>query len=60
MALVIDIEGDSENIVEAIQQENSSAINRVRSLFIDPGFPDLQDGDAETAVPTEELPKDKL
>ena len=60
MALVIDIEGDSENIADAIQQENSSAISKVRSLFVDPGFPALPDEDAVIAVPAEELPNDKL
>jgi len=59
MALVIDIESNSENIADGIQQENSNAISKIRSLFVDPGFPAVQDGDATTAAPTEELPNDK-
>jgi hypothetical protein len=59
MGLVTKIEGDSENIAGAIQQENSSAISKVRSLFVDPGFPALPDADAGIAGPTEELPNDK-
>lgn len=60
MALVTEIEADSENIADAIQQENTSAISKIRSLFVDPGFPAMQGEDAGTAAPTEELPNDKL
>ena len=60
MVLVTEIEGDSENIAAAMAQENSSAISKVRSLFVDPGFPAIRDEDAGTAVPTEELPNGKL
>jgi len=60
MALVTEIEADSENIADAIKQENTSAISKIRSLFVDPGFPALQREDAGTAAPTEELPNDKL
>jgi hypothetical protein len=59
MALVTDNEGDSENIADAIQQENFSAISKIRSLFVDPGFPAIPDADAGIAVPTEELPNEK-
>ena len=54
-----EVEGDPGNIAEAIQQENSTAISKIRSLFVDPGFPVIETGDAGTAAPTEELPKDK-
>jgi hypothetical protein len=44
---------DSENIPDAIEKENASSISKIRSLFIDPGFPLAQYGDAESAVPSE-------
>ena len=59
MTLVAEIEDGSENIADAIQQENSSAISKVRSLFVDPGFPFVQNEDAGIAAPTEELPNEK-
>jgi len=55
-----EVENKPENIADAIKQENTSAISKIRSLFVDPGFPALQREDAGTAAPTEELPNDKL
>jgi hypothetical protein len=60
MALVEEIEAGSENFADAIKQENSRVISKLRSLFVDPGFPALPDADAGIAVPTEEFPKDEL
>jgi len=50
-----EVEGDSENITDAIQQENASSISKIRSLFVDPGFPATQSGDAENAGPSEKM-----
>ena len=52
-----EIESNPGNIADAIQRENSSAISKVRSLFVDPGFPSVQYEDAGIAAPTEELPR---
>jgi hypothetical protein len=46
---------DSENITEAIEQENATSISKIRSLFVDPGFPALQSEDAGSAVPSENM-----
>jgi hypothetical protein len=48
-----EVEGDSENITDAIKQENATSINKIRSLFVDPGFPAAQFGDAESAASSE-------
>jgi hypothetical protein len=47
-----DFDVDSENIPEAIEKENASSISKIRSLFVDPGFPA---GDAESAAPPEKV-----
>jgi hypothetical protein len=44
---------DSENIPDAIKKENATSISKIRSLFVDPGFPATQSGDAESAAPSE-------
>jgi hypothetical protein len=49
------VEGDSENITDAMRQENSTAISKIRSLFVDPGFPASQPEDAGSAVPSEKV-----
>ena len=54
-----EIESNPENIADAIQQENSSAISKIRSLFVDPGFPSVQNENAGIAVPTEDLSNEK-
>ena len=54
-----EVEGEAGKITVVIQQENTTAISRIRSLFIDPGFPVMETGDAGTAAPMEELPNAK-
>jgi hypothetical protein len=54
-----DVENESGNIVDAIQRENSISIRKIRSLFVDPGFPTTQPDHAETAVPMEQFPESK-
>lgn len=49
------VEGDSENIADEMQLENDTAISKIRSLFIDPGFPATQAEDAGGAVQSEKL-----
>jgi len=48
-----DFDVDPENISDSIEKENASSISKIRSLFVDPGFPVTQSGDAESAVPSE-------
>jgi hypothetical protein len=48
-----EFEVDSENIPDAIREENSNSISRIRSLFVDPGFPAITE-DAGSAAPSEE------
>jgi len=55
MALVEELEAGSENIAEAIEQENSLSINKIRSLFVDPGFPSIATEDAVIAPPSEKV-----
>ena len=43
---MLESEVDPEINADTIQQENSTAINRIRASFIDPGFPA---SDAENA-----------
>jgi hypothetical protein len=50
-----EVEGDSENIAGAIEQENATSISKIRSLFVDPGFPATQFGDAESAALSEKV-----
>jgi len=50
-----EVEGDSENIADTIKQENSTSISRIRSLFVDPGYPGSQSGDAGSAGGSENL-----
>ena len=50
-----EFEVDSENIADAIEQENSVSINKIRSLFVDPGFPSIGSEDALPASPSEKL-----
>jgi hypothetical protein len=50
-----EVEGDSENITDAIKQENSTSISRIRSLFVDPGFPAAPSEDAGSAGSSEKL-----
>jgi hypothetical protein len=50
-----EVEGEAENIADAIEQENSLSINKIRSLFIDPGFPSIETEDAGIAPPSEKL-----
>ncbi|HKH98613.1 MAG TPA: hypothetical protein VJ999_05850 [Candidatus Sulfotelmatobacter sp.] len=44
------------SIVDVIQEENATSINKIRSLFVDLAIPAPQLGDAGTAVPVEEFP----
>jgi len=55
MVLVKEIEADSESIADAIEQENSLSINKIRSLFVDPGFPSIATENAGIAPPSEKL-----
>ena len=48
-------ESKSENIADAIEQENSVSVNKIRSLFVDPGFPSTGPEDAVIASPSEKL-----
>jgi hypothetical protein len=50
-----EVEDEAGNITDAIQQENTTAISKIRSLFIDPGFPAIETEDAGAAGPREEL-----
>ena len=50
-----EVEGDSENITDAIKQENSNSISKIRSLFVDLGFPAAPSEDAGRAGPSEKL-----
>ena len=50
-----EVEGKPENIADAIEQENSISINKIRSLFADPGFPSIGSEDAGSASPSEKL-----
>ena len=50
-----EVEGDSENITDTIKQENATSISRIRSLFVDPGYPATQFEDAGNAGPSEKL-----
>jgi hypothetical protein len=44
-----------ENIADSIEQENSAAINKIRSLFVDPGFPSVRSEAAGSAPRSEKL-----
>jgi hypothetical protein len=44
---------DSENIPDAIKKENATSISKIRSLFVDPGFPSAHCEDAESAAQSE-------
>jgi len=50
-----EVEGDSENITDAIEHENAISISKIRSLFVDPGFPTTLSEDAGSAAPSEKL-----
>lgn len=50
-----EVEGKPENIADAMQEENKTAISKIRSLFVDPGFPASQSADAGSASPSEKL-----
>jgi len=50
-----EVESNPENIADAIEQENSLSINKIRSLFVDPGFPSLGSEDAGSASPSEKV-----
>jgi len=50
-----EVEGDSENIADTIKQENATSISKIRSLFVDPGYPAIQSEDAGSAGPPEKL-----
>ena len=52
------VEREPDLLAEEIQEENTSAISRIRSLFRDPGYPLLQNEDAEIADSREILPGD--
>ena len=47
-----EVERDSESITDAIERENASSISKIRSLFVDPGFPAIESVDAGNAVPS--------
>ena len=49
-----EVEGESENITDAIEQENAASISKIRSLFVDSGFPDTRPDDAGSSAPSEE------
>lgn len=46
----------SENIADSVEVENSNSISRIRSLFVDPGFPFTQPQDADNAEASKDLP----
>jgi len=50
-----EVESKPENIADAIEQENFLSINKMRSLFVDPGFPFVEPEDAGSASPSEKL-----
>jgi len=50
-----EVESKPENIADAIEQENFLSINKIRSLFVDPGFPFVEPEDAGSASPSEKL-----
>jgi hypothetical protein len=54
-----DADHEAESIVDAIQRENTTSFSKIRSLFVDPGFPLTQPDDAGTAVPMEQFPDSK-
>ena len=51
------VEGESENIAEAIAQENANSISKIRSLLVDIASSNTPCGNAEVAkAPLEKLP----
>jgi hypothetical protein len=48
-----DVDSDSENIAGLIEQENATAISKIRSLFVETGFPGTASDDAESAFASE-------
>jgi hypothetical protein len=50
-----EIEGKPEIITETMRQENADAISKIRSLFVDPGFPAPEVEDAGSAARSEKL-----
>jgi hypothetical protein len=50
-----EVEIKPENIGEAIEQENSLSINKIRALFVDPGFSPIGSDDAGSASSSEKL-----
>ena len=53
-------EHNAEDVAEAIKQENSTSISKIRSLFVDPGFLPTPPDDAGSAAEPEELPQNEI
>jgi hypothetical protein len=54
---VLQEQGESENFAESMEQENASAISKIRAMFVDPGFSLASLDDAASAVAAEVLPR---
>jgi hypothetical protein len=48
-------EVDPLTITDAIQQENTNAVSKIRALFVEPGFPANRAEDAGVAEPSEKM-----